>query len=90
MTGLARKAGSALTRARKQITGETGLEETLVELMGYGRPSLYCHDDLTWSATVTLNTDSVGLDGQCKSGFNHPTPGSAALAVLDRCKSLGK
>lgn len=79
---------NALALAKKKITREVGLEDAIAELMNYGRPYIHCHDDLTWSCNVELNTDQVVEGAKVRSGYKHPTIGSAVTACLDKCRSL--
>ena len=78
----------ALALAKKRITREVQLEDQIAELMNYGKPRMHCHDDLTWSANVKLNTDQIVEGAEVKSGFNHPTIGSAVTACLEKCRQL--
>jgi len=78
----------ALALAKKRITREVALEDQIAELMNYGKPSIMCHDDLTWSCGVTLNTDQIVEGAKVRSGFNHPTIGSAVTATLEKCRQL--
>lgn len=80
---------NALAIAKKRISGEVGLEDQIAELMGYGCPRMYCHDDLTWSCNVSLNTDQIVSGAKVESGFRHPTIGSAVTVCLDKCRQLG-
>ena len=81
---------NALALAKKRISREVGLEDAIAELMNYGRPSIFCHDDLTWSCNVELNTDCVVEGAKVKSGYKHPTIGSAVTKCLENCRRLKK
>ena len=59
-------------------------DDILQELTRYGRPRIYCHDDMTWSASLKCNTNTEGSDFEMKSGFGHATPLDAATELQRR------
>ncbi len=78
----------ALQVAKKRMFKEVGLEDQIAALLDYGRPSIFCYDDLTWSCQVELNTDQIVSGAKVKSGYKHPTCGSAVEACLSKCRQL--
>lgn len=81
---------TALQIAKKKISREVGLEDAIAHLLNFGRPHIHCHDDLTWSCSVELNTDQVIDGAKVRSGFKHPTIGSAVAECVEKCNQLGK
>lgn len=65
-------------------------DDIVEELVSFGRPHMHCHEDLTWSASVDLNTDKVkvGLEAKLRSGFRCPTLKAALIDVLEKCRGL--
>lgn len=80
---------NALAIAKKKICREVGLEDAIAELMAFGKPSIFCNADLKWSCTVELNTDQIVEGAKVRSGYGHPTIGSAVNATLQKCYELG-
>ena len=79
---------NALAIAKKRISREVELEDQIAALLAFGKPTIFCHDDLTWSCNVKLNTDKIVEGAKVSSGFKHPTIGSAVACTLDKCRSL--
>ena len=61
------------------------LEQTLNALCQYGRPAMHCHDDMTWSCNVKMNTNGVtGAEFTIRSDYQQTSPLSAAKQCLER------
>lgn len=84
----AKRKATALEAAKSQTIASVRLEEMIAELMDYGRPSIFCSRELTWSCYVELNTDQIIDGAKVRSGFGHPTINSAVGAVLEHCRTL--
>jgi hypothetical protein len=66
-----------------RATGET-LEDVLLELAKWGRPSVYCGREGGWRVSVEVNITPTGAKFEVASEFGHKTPTVAALECRER------
>lgn len=64
---------------------EEVLEDILLELLNYGRPTVGVYgSDMKWHCGVEMNTNTVGSDFKVRSDWNHNTPIEAAKVCRER------
>ncbi len=81
--------GKLLSLRKKETAKPANLEGMLAECLDYGRPMLFCHDDMTWACKINLNTTSF-VKGEAHSGHDHESPASAVGALLNKLRQLPK
>lgn len=69
------------------------VEDYLLELRKYGRPSLFSHADGSWNCKVDMKTAGEGISFKVESGYECKTPLSATRTcyklMIDALKQLG-
>lgn len=79
-------AGDGTGKSKFKELEQPTLEEILTELCNYGKPRIGVYGDkgIEWTCTIEMNTNTVGVQFNCKSDWNHPTPTGAAQLCLER------
>lgn len=68
----------------------TTLESALNCMTKYGRPKLYCMDDMTWYCTIEVFVTGKGVDFKVASDFKQKTPLNAAQQCHERLRAAMK
>lgn len=58
------------------------LEKLFEEAISYGRPSMFCHKDKTWSCHIEMWVNASNVTFKIESGYNHLTPYDALLSAV--------
>ena len=77
-------APAAVDEPTKMGSSVEPLEDIIMDLAKWGRPSLMQHRDGDWSCGVEVNVTPVGAKFDVRSDFKHGTPSEAAAVCRDR------
>lgn len=70
---------------------EESVEDMLIELARFGRPSLMQHSDGTWGCSVDVKVNSTGVDFKVRADHNHKDMRASVRQCLERLrKSLSE
>ena len=60
------------------------LQQILLDMQRFGKPSIYCHRDNKWSCHIDVSVSPTGAKFEVRSDFDRETPIAAATQCNER------